>query len=164
MPSKLRVTPLSHSPLLWVFFFFNFVFLIFVCLTLHCCAGLSLVVVRGSYSSLWCPGFLLRLLLLQSAGSVVVTPGLSCPGACGILLDQRSSQCLLHLQGDCLPLSHQGKLLYYLNSTSNNVFKFPCFQNYKNEKKPLFYIVGVIPIVPLGMPSSNLSRPILTSH
>ena len=68
MPSKLRVTPLSHSPLLWVFFFFNFVFLIFVCLTLHCCAGLSLVVVRGSYSSLWCPGFLLRLLLLWGTG------------------------------------------------------------------------------------------------
>ena len=33
------------------------------------------------------------LLLLQSAGSVVVVEGLSCPAACEIFLDQRLNQC-----------------------------------------------------------------------
>ena len=46
------------------FFKKNFIFLIFGCFVLHCYAGLSLVVVSGNYSSLWCPGFSFRLLLL----------------------------------------------------------------------------------------------------
>ena len=40
-----------------------------------------------------------------------VTPGLSCPTACGIFLEQGSNLCLLHWQADSLPLSHQGSLL-----------------------------------------------------
>ena len=41
---------------------------------------------QASFSLWW-------LLLLQSAGSVVVVEGLSCPAACEIFLDQRLNQC-----------------------------------------------------------------------
>ena len=76
--------------------------------------GLSLFVVSGGYSSLWCVCFSLRcLLLLQSTGSrhagfrrcgerasVVVESGLSCSAACGIFPDQGSNTCPLHWQAD----------------------------------------------------------------
>ena len=39
--------------------------------------------------------------------SVDVARGLSCPAACGILLDQRSNPCPLHWQLDSYPLDHQ---------------------------------------------------------
>ena len=42
-------------------------------------------------------------------GSVVVAHGLSCPEACGILLDQGLNPCLLHWKADSLPLSQPGK-------------------------------------------------------
>ena len=78
----------------------------------------------GGYSSLWCAGLLLWLLLLQSMGSshtgfsscgtraqqlwlvgsraqaVVVAHGLSCSAACGIFTDQGSNPYLLHWQAD----------------------------------------------------------------
>ena len=45
---------------------------------------------------------------LQSTSSAIVVPGLSCPAACGISLDQGSNPRLLHRQADSSPLSHQG--------------------------------------------------------
>ena len=45
---------------------------------------------------------------LYSTGSVVVVYGLCCSAACGISLDQGSHLCLLHWQGDSLPVHHQG--------------------------------------------------------
>ena len=47
---------------------------------------------------------------LWSTGSIVLARGLSCSAICGIFLDQRSNQCLLHWQPDSLPLSHQESL------------------------------------------------------
>ena len=44
---------------------------------------------------------------LWSTGSIVVAHRLTCSAACGIFLDQGSNLCLLHLQADSLPLSHQ---------------------------------------------------------
>ena len=49
---------------------------------------------------------------LQSTGPIVVTHGLSCSEAYGIFPDQRLNLCLLHLQADSLPLSHQGNPLF----------------------------------------------------
>ena len=40
-----------------------------------------------------------------STGSVVVSLGLSCPEACGVILEQ--NPCLLHLQMDSLPLRQE---------------------------------------------------------
>ena len=57
------------------FFFFNkFIYFIYfyfwLCWVFFAARGLSLVVVSGGYSSLWCAGSSLRsLLLLQSTGS-----------------------------------------------------------------------------------------------
>ena len=45
---------------------------------------------------------------LQSTGLIVVAHGLSCSKACGIFLNQELNACLLHWQGDSLPLSQQG--------------------------------------------------------
>ena len=45
---------------------------------------------------------------LQSTGSVVAVHVLNCSVACGILLYQGSSPCLLHWQAGSLPVSHQG--------------------------------------------------------
>ena len=44
---------------------------------------------------------------LQSIGSIIVAHGLNCSVACGIFPDQESNPCLLHLQVDSLPPSHQ---------------------------------------------------------
>ena len=57
---------------------------------------------------LWSTDFGHRLRQLWCSGSVVVTHGLSCPTACGILPDQGSNPCLLHWQADSQPLDHQG--------------------------------------------------------
>ena len=80
---------------MWAFFFLCF----------HCCTGLSPVSERGrghfscgSWAS-HCGGFSYS------------RHGLSCPKACGILLDQGSNSFLLHWQVDSLPLSHQGRPL-----------------------------------------------------
>ena len=45
---------------------------------------------------------------LQSTGSIIAAPGLSCSMACGIFVIQGSNLCLLHWQADSLLLSHQG--------------------------------------------------------
>ena len=54
--------------------------------------------------------------------SIAVAHWLSCPVACGILLDQGSNPCPLHWQAYSWPLDHQGSLLlvfiylwYFLN-------------------------------------------------
>ena len=57
---------------------------------------------------LWHMGSVAAAPGLWSTGSTVVAHGLSCSTACGIFLDWRSNQCLLHWQVDSLPLSHQG--------------------------------------------------------
>ena len=44
---------------------------------------------------------------LQSTGSRVVAPRLSCPEACGIFLNRGSNPCLLDGQADSSPVSHQ---------------------------------------------------------
>ena len=87
------------------FFFKKFIYLIYFIFgctgSLLPHAGSFLVAVSGGYSSLWCAGFSLRwLLLLRSAGSVVVAHGLSCSAACEIFLDQGSNPCPLHWQAD----------------------------------------------------------------
>ena len=94
-------------------------------LALHCCADFSLV---GGPLSSWWTGFSLRWhLLLQgtalghagfsSCGFLDLEPRLStvvhrlsCSEACGIFPDLGLNLCLLHLQVDSLPLSHQGSL------------------------------------------------------
>ena len=105
-----------------------FIDLFMAMLGLHCCANFSLVAASGRDS-------LAGLLLvagaplavehglqgtgaaavvaprLQSTGSVVMVPWLSCLTACGIFLDQGSSPCLPHWQVDSLPLNHQGAFL-----------------------------------------------------
>ena len=91
---------------------------------------LSLVAPSGGYSLVvfHCCGFSCRgaqalgYIGFNSCGtwaqqaSVVVAHGLSCPEACGILLDQGLldqglfDPCLLHWQADSLPMNHQGSL------------------------------------------------------
>ena len=46
---------------------------------------------------------------LQGTDSKVAAHGLSCSMACGFFPDQGSNLCLLYLQEDSLPLSHQGR-------------------------------------------------------
>ena len=45
--------------------------------------------------------------------SVVVAHWLSCPVTYGVFLDQGSSLCPLHWQGDSQPLDHQGVLAFF---------------------------------------------------
>ena len=53
--------------------------------------GLSLVVMGRGYSSLWCKGLIAVASLV--AGHGLQAPGLSCPTACRIFLDQGSKLC-----------------------------------------------------------------------
>ena len=46
--------------------------------------------------------------LWETRPLVAAAHGLSCPSACGFFPDQASNLCLLHWQGDCLPLNHKG--------------------------------------------------------
>ena len=104
----------------------NFVYYYFwLCWVFDGVRGISLVVVSGGYTTLWCAGFSLQWLLvaehgfqarrlqqlwhagsvvvargLQSTCSVVVVQGLSCSAACGIFPDQGSNPCPLHWQVD----------------------------------------------------------------
>ena len=52
---------------------------------------------------------------LQSTGLIVGAPGLSCPMACEILLDQGPNLCPRHWQVDSSPLSHQGSPTEIIN-------------------------------------------------
>ena len=76
--------------------------------------GLSLVVVSGSCSLVVVCGLLTVLTSfivdnrLKSTGPVVMVQGLSCPVACGILLDQGLNPGLLHCRQIFYQLSHQG--------------------------------------------------------
>ena len=109
-------------------------FYLFTYLVIYGCAG----------SSLLCAGFSLRWLLsLQSTCSralrlqsmwhvdtvvsalgsraqaqVVMAHGLSCSEGHGLFLDQGSYPCLLNLQVDFLPLSHQGSSLLIIFNVS----------------------------------------------
>ena len=84
------------------FFFFNFFLsLLFGGLGLCYRAGFLQLWQAGAALQWRCTGCSLPwLLLLPSAGSVVVAHGLSCPVGCGILLDQRLELCPLYWQVD----------------------------------------------------------------
>ena len=109
-----------HTPLRFVFVFFNsyfiylFIYLFIFVLGLRFVQGLSLVAASGGHSSSRCVRLSLsRPLFLRStgsrrAGSVVVAHGPSCSAACGIFPDQGSNPCSLHWQADSQPLRHQG--------------------------------------------------------
>ena len=72
-------------------------------LGLHCCAGFSLVVVRGLLIATASPVVEQGL---KGTGSIVVVHGFNCSTTCGILPDQGLNLCLLHWQVDSLPMSH----------------------------------------------------------
>ena len=120
---------LNNLILIWkctnLFFFYFFIFIFFnfwLCWVFVSVRGLSPVAASGGHSSSRCAGLSLsRPLLLRStgsrcAGSVVVTHGLSCSAACGILPDQGSNPCALHWQADSQPLRHQGSPQAVLNN------------------------------------------------
>ena len=94
-------------------FFKIYVYLfMYAVLGLHCCTGLSLVVISGATLQWLCAGFSFQgLLLLQSMvfnalklyqllhlGSVAMVHGLSCSSLCGTFPDQESNLCPLHWQ------------------------------------------------------------------
>ena len=103
-----------HAEPQWATLLFknNFIYLFMTVLGLHRCAWafsscseqvlLSSCRVQVSH---W-RGFS-RAQALGCVDSVVGARGLSCPAACGILLDQRSNPCPLHWQVDSYPLDHQ---------------------------------------------------------
>ena len=47
--------------------------------------------------------------------------GLSCSKACGIFPGQGLNLCLLHLQPDSLPLSHQGLEMKYIRNEEHSL-------------------------------------------
>ena len=110
-----------------IFFFFNFLFIIYLLCLLLAVLGLRFCVRAFSSCGEWghsssrCAGLSLsRPLLLRSrgsrrSGSVVVAHGPSCSTARGIFPDQGSNSCPLHWQADSQPLRHQG-------SPSTNIF------------------------------------------
>ena len=94
-------------------FFFNYIYLFWLCWVLVAGGELSLVVVNGGYSLVVECGFLpAGLLLLQSEALECVLRScgtrLSCSTACRVLLNQGSDLHLLHWQVNSLPLIHQG--------------------------------------------------------
>ena len=74
---------------------------------------------RGSRAirlqQLWLVGSVVLVPELQSTGLIVGTPGLSCPMACEIFLDQGPNLCPRHWQVDSSPLSHQGSPTEIIN-------------------------------------------------
>ena len=76
----------------YIYFKFMFIYFIFGCTGFYC-AWLSLAS-ESDFSLHWLPW------LHGSVGSVVVTHRLSCPLACGIVLDQGLNPCPLHWQAD----------------------------------------------------------------
>ena len=97
-----KQVPWTSQALTWLFLLLLFFFHLWLHWVFVAARGLSLVAVRGGYSSLRCTGFTWRWLLsLQSTdsrarASVVVAHGLSCFAACGIFPDQGSNPCPLH--------------------------------------------------------------------
>ena len=88
----------------------------------------SPVVASRGYSLLKCMGFSLRwLFLLQSMGSLVVAPGLCCPMACGIFLDQGSNLHPQYWQVDSQPLGHQESPDLYFFFSFLMWWSFPSF-------------------------------------
>ena len=106
----------------FIYLFFKFIFIFWLCWVFVSVRGLPLVAASGGHSSSRCAGLSLsRPLLLRStgsgrAGSVVVAHGPSCSAACGILPDQGSNPCPLHWQADSQPLRHQGSPYFLIKS------------------------------------------------
>ena len=74
-----------------------------------------------------------------------MAPGLRCPVACGILLDQGSNPCLLHWQVYSSPLSHQGNPeTFFFNGDGFLVSIFQIMiQNFGGEaEKPIFKTIS----------------------
>ena len=116
--------------------FLKNLFILFIYFWLHWVSaashGSSLAAASGDHSSPQCAGFSLRWPLplrisasrgagsavvargLQSSGPAVVAQGPSCSTACGVLPDQGSNPCPLHLQADSQPLLQQGSPLHIL--------------------------------------------------
>ena len=110
--------------------FFSHVYLCTAVFGLHCCVTFSLVVASRGRSVVAGRGLLVTMASpvaghYAALASTVATCGLSscstwaaehrlssCCAACGILLGQESNPCLLHWQGDSLPLSHQGSPVF----------------------------------------------------
>ena len=107
-------------------FFLKFFWLHRVFIAVH---RLSLAVVSGGHSSLWCLSLVAEALGLCSAGSVVVAHGLRCFGACGIFLDQGWSLHFLHWQMDSQPLDHQeeGPYCFFQRVFSHFHCLYVCF-------------------------------------
>ena len=90
-------------------FFLDFCLFIYICvftlLGLRCC-GFSLVAASGGYSLVVVGGLLIAVPSFvvehrfQGVWASVAACGLSCPVACGILLDQGPNPCPLHWQAD----------------------------------------------------------------
>ena len=154
----------KHSFKFFIFYLFS------VILGLHCWVGSSLVVANRGYSLVAMQGLsLLWLLLLwisrsrgkwgrstvavvpklQSTGSVVAVPGLSCFVACGILPDQGSNPHPLHWQAGSQALSHQGssrdwafKIILLQIDSYNKLFScsgYDCIMSKHLESKNLNY-------------------------
>ena len=85
-------------------------------------------------------------------GSVAVVHGLSCPMACRILPDQRSSLCSLHWQADSLPLDHKGSPALCSSATTSWV----C--HHASQVLPYFRVF------PLGAPLSGTPHPPLHTY
>ena len=88
----------------------------------------SLVVEHGGF----------RACGLQSAGSVVVAHGLSCPVACAIFPDQASNLCPLHWQAASYPLEHKGSPVFLLIM----VMVQPLWSSTLGKSRPVFLMVG----------------------
>ena len=122
--------------ILLLLLFFKFIYFFWLCWVFVSVRGLSLVAASGGHSSSRCAGLSLsRPLPLRStgsrgAGSVVVAHGPSRSAARGILPDQGSNPCPLHLQADSQPLRHQGS-------------PRSCFNWWKYTIKCLSHFVGI---------------------
>ena len=98
-----------------IFFFFLVLFIYLTALGLRChtpafsvCSACRLLSSCRVWVSYCCGFSCCKAWGLGQAGSTVVSHGLSCPMAYGILLDQGSNPCLLHWQVEFSPLRYHG--------------------------------------------------------
>ena len=65
---------------------------------------------------------------LGAQALAVVVHRLSCPAACGLLLDQRWNLCLLNWQVDSLPLSQRGSPMLNISGESGHLCLIAAFR------------------------------------
>ena len=160
------------KPCTFFFFFFsNFIYLWL--LVLHSCAGFffsswgewGLLSICGAWAShcggfpcwgawaLGCVGFSSCDSGALEHSSLVMAHRLSCSAVCGVFPDQGSNPRLLHLQTDCLPMSHQGSpgfktkkiVIFLFPSLNTNLYfgryyllNYRSFREREGEKKLIF--------------------------